>query len=305
MKFNPFFKPMCMRFEGEGDLDGGGGGNGDPVSVINADGTFIEGWYKSYPEEYHETLSRFKKFEDMPNSYMNLRSKFNKPADRVLVLPDDNSSDAERAEFHQRLGVPEEADQYEFELNPDIKNIDVDDARLKAFREIAKKHNIPKSKFQGIVNDYLALIDKDAGDFELIQANNEAKELEEDNKIADGYFGKSKDERIARADLLLRKYGNIEIKNDKGEVVANAVDKLIEKYPSMKHSPWLTMILDKIADDMSPQRLQGLTGVSAPTNDAIKNKIKDLRNKPEYSDISHPDHKKIQEEVMNLYKQLS
>ena len=220
-------------------------------------------------------------------------------------MPDDKSTDDERADFHRRLGVPDEVDHYDFELNPEIKNIDLDDAKLKAFKEIAKKRNIPKSEFAGIVNDYLALIDKEVGDFELIQANKEAEELEEDNKIVDSYFGKSKDERIARADLLLRKYGNIEIKNEKGEVVANAVDKLIEKYPSLKHSPWLTMILDKIAEDMSPARIQGLTGITTPTNASIKAKISELMNNPAYIEQGHPDHKRIHQEVTDLYKQMS
>ena len=280
---NPFFKPMCMVFEGE-DEGGGGGDNG--VVALNEEGNFTQDFYDSFDEDDRTTISRYKNPAELGKGHIELRRTFNKPAERILVLPDDKSSDDERAEFNRRLGVPEEADHYEFELNPDIKNIDIDDNRLKQVKELAKKHNIPNSEFNGFVNDYLALIDKDADDFELIQANNEAKELEEDNKIADDYFGKSKEERIVRADMLLRKYGDIEVKNEKGEVVANAVDKLIEKYPSLKHSPWLAMILDKIAEDMSPARLQGLTGISTPTNAAIKNIIAELRKNPAY--IFHP-----------------
>ena len=303
INLNPFFKPMCMRFQNDGDGDGGGGGGGTAV-MIDENGNFTEDFYNTFDENDRPTITRYKNPKELGKGHINLRRTIDKPVDRLLVLPDENSSDEEIAAFNQRIGVPEDPVGYEFELNPEIKNIDIDENKLNAFREIAKKYGIPKSKFAGLVNDYLALIDKEAGDFELIRANDKANEIDEDNKIADDYFGESKDERIARADMLLRKYGNIEIKNEKGEVVANAVEKLIEKYPSLKHSPWLTMIIDKIAEDMSEDRLKGITGVTAPTNAAIRNKIAKIRANPAYTDVSHPDNKRLNQEVLKLYTQL-
>ena len=303
-KLSLFFRSPCMKFEGEGDGDGDGDGGGGGVAVLDDSGNFTEDFYNSFDEDDRATVSRYKTPHDLGKSHMELRRTFDKPADRVLVMPDENSTDEERAAFNQRIGVPQDATGYEFELNPELQNIEVNDERMNAFRAIAKNHNVPMSEFSGLVNDYLALIDKEAGDFELIQQNNEAKALDEDNKVADEYFGKSKDERIARADMLLRKYGNIEIKNEKGEVTANAVEKLLERYPAMKHDPYLTMIIDKIAGDMSPARLKGITGVSTPTNAAIKVKVAELRNNPAYTDISHPDHKRINQEVTELYMKM-
>ena len=94
------------------------------------------------------------------------------------------------------------------------------------------------------------------------------------------------------------------IKNEKGEVVANAIDKLIEKHPTLKHDPYFAMIFDNIAEDMSPMRIQGITGVSTPTNASIQVKIKELRSNPAYLDQSNPDHKRINDEVTELYKQM-
>ncbi len=304
-KINPFFKPMGMKFEGEGDPEGGGGGGGNGTVLLDESGNFTQNFYNSFEKDDREAISQYKNPNELGKGHINLRRTFNKPADRVVVLPDDNSTDEERAEFHKRLGVPDEADHYEFKLNPDIKNIELDDNRLKAFKDIAKKHNIPKSKFEGIVNDYLAMIDKDAADFELIQANNETKALEEDNKIADSYFGKAKEERVALADAILRKY-NVEIKNDKGEVTASAVDMLIERYPRLSHDPYLVMIIDKIRESMSPERIRGLNSLTTtPTNATIRAKLEDMKKNPAYFDISHKDYKRLQEEAMKLHEQLA
>jgi hypothetical protein len=310
-KLSLFFKSPCMKFEGEGggdgDGDGGGGGGGgdNNVAVLDGDGNFTEDFYNSLPEDDQEMIRRYKNPRGIAKGHMELRRTFDKPADRVLVMPDENSDDAEWAAYRQKIGVPQDATGYEFELNPELENIEANDDRMNKFRAIAKKYDIPKDKFSGIVNEYLALINEEAGNFELIRQNNEVKALEKDNEIADEYFGQSKDERIARADMLLRKYGNIEMKNEKGEVVANAIDKLLEKYPSMKHSPWLAMIVDKIAEDMSPQRLKGIGGVSTPTNAALKVKIAELRKNEAYTDASHPDHQRINQEVTDLYKKMS
>ena len=308
LNYRPKFgsKSPCIKFGDDpgsdppADPPGGGGG----VAVLDKAGNFTEDFYNTFDESDRAAISRYKTPNSLGKGHLDLRRTFDKPADRVLVMLDENSTEEEITAFNQRLGVPQDATGYEFELNPELQNITVDDDKLNAFRAIAKESGIPKSKFNGLVNSYLALIDKEAGDFDLIQQNNEAKSLEEDNGIADKYFGQSKDERIARADMLLRKYGNIEIKNEKGEVVANAVEKLLERYPRMKHDPYLTMIIDGIAEDMSPERLKGLGGVTTLTNAAISVKVAEIRNNPAYTDVSHPDYKRLNAEVLELYKKM-
>ena len=85
---------------------------------------------------------------------------------------------------------------------------------------------------------------------------------------------------------------NVEVKNEKGEITIDAAQELVKKYPGIEHSPYLVMILDKIREDMSPARLQGLTGTSTPTNAAIKQKLNDLRKHEAYYDQGHPDYKR-------------
>ncbi len=271
--------------------------------LLDEGGNFTEEFYDTFDEDDRMAISQYKNPGELGKGHINLRRTFDKPADRVLVLPDENSTDEERSAFNQRIGVPEEAQGYEFELNSELENIEVSEDKLNAFRDIAKKYGIPKDKFNGLVNDYLGLISKEAGDFELIQQNNKDKAIEADNKIMDEYYGgQAKDDIIALANGMLTKY-NTEIKNEKGEVVANSSEKLAEKFPEIVHSPWFVMLLDNIRNDMAPARLQGLTGKVAPTNAALDVKIGELRNHPAYRDIGHPDHERINAEVTKLYEQ--
>jgi hypothetical protein len=62
------------------------------------------------------------------------------------------------------------------------------------------------------------------------------------------------------------------------------------------------MFLDRIAGDMSEDRIRGLTQPSEPTMGEVQNKIAELRQHPAYLDESHPEHRKIVNQMSDLYK---
>lgn len=279
-----FFGSPCMKFEGEGD--GGGGGGGGAVSVVDADGNFAENWAESYGEENSPTLSRFKTFPDFVKSHMDLRRKFNKDPDKLVEMPDAESSDEVRAEFHKRRGVPEKAEDYKYERNPELsENIVVVDEKVAAFSQIAKKHNLTPAQYNGVVNDYLALIDKDIAAFDLAQQEENHKANAEADKALTKKFGKAKAERIARANAIMRHYGGVE-----------AVAAL-----KLENNPKMVEFIDNIAEDMSEDRIKGITKTTVPTNESINAKMAELRKHPAYFDSQHPEHK----EIMKQRNQLS
>lgn len=301
---NPLFKPMTMCFQNEEGGEGGGG-VAAPPAMLDESGNFTEDFYNTFDEDDRTTISRYKNPSELGKGHINLRRMSDKPPDRLAVVPNEDSPDEEIAAFNQKWGVPEQPQGYEYKPDAEIaEKTGFNEDVMQGYFEKAKELQLNRKQLKGMADYHLSVLSKQGDEFALVQAANEQKELEADNKIADDYFGKSKNERIARADMLLQKYGNVEIKNEKGEVVANAIDKLIEKHPSLKHDPYFAMIFDKIAEDMSPMRIQGITGVSTPTNAAIQVKIKELRSNPAYLDQSHPDHKRLNNEVTELYKQM-
>ena len=213
------------------------------TSIVNVDGSFIDNWSDKYPETDRATLSRFKKFDDLVTSHMSMRKKFGKNPDSLVEIPNETSTDEVKAAFHKARGVPDTAEEYKYERNTELsENIKVDDDKIAAFSQIAKSHNLTPIQFNGVVNDYLAIIDKDITAFDLVQDDKDKTALETAEKELKKDFGNAYDEKIARANSILRKY--------KGqEMVAEL---------NLENNPAMTRFLDNIAEDMSEDRIKDL-----------------------------------------------
>lgn len=57
----------------------------------------------------------FKSYDDVVTSYINLEKYQGVPADKILKLPDENNADEVNA-FYNKLGRPEKAEDYKFEI---------------------------------------------------------------------------------------------------------------------------------------------------------------------------------------------
>lgn len=57
----------------------------------------------------------FKSYDDVVTSYINLEKYQGVPADKILKLPDENNTDEVNA-FYNKLGRPEKAEDYKFEI---------------------------------------------------------------------------------------------------------------------------------------------------------------------------------------------
>lgn len=279
---NPFFRGLSMRFEG--DDGGGGGGDNDAVSVIDAEGNFTENWSDSYDEADRPTLSRFKKFPELVKSHMDLRRKFNKNPDTLVELPGDDSSDEVRAEFHRRRGVPDNAKDYEYVQPEGVESTFGDDDEKTFYFQLAKSAKLTPVQLKIMADGHLANLDKVTAANDLIaeEANHTANT--EADKALTKKFGKAKDERVARANAIMRHYGGVE---------AVAAMKL-------ENNSLMVELFDNIAEDMSEDRIKGITRTSIPTNDTINAKMNELRNQDGYYDSSHPDHKKLMEQRNQL-----
>lgn len=275
------------------------------TGVVNADGSFVEGWENNYAEADRPTLSRFKKFDDFVTSHMSLRRMSDKDPDTLIELPGEDSSDEVKAAFHKARGVPEKAEDYKYERGKDLsENIDIDDAKVAAFTQIAKKHNFTQEQFNGAVNEYLALVDKDITNFDVTQGERDEQEREKGVAVLKSVLGNALEERTLRAEAVMRKYGDKTVKDVKGNEI-NILEQLYEELPGVKNSPWLRLLLDNIAEDMNEDRIKGLTSVKTKTPTEIIGKIAELRAHPGYMDEKHPQHQQIQDQITELYKKKS
>lgn len=264
-----------------------------PEGFVNPDGGLVEGWQGRLSDESLRTeasLEGYKDINGICKSLVSTKKMMGRDPDTLVTIPNESSTDEERAEFHRRRGVPDTVEGYKYVRGKDLpETIETSDEKIAAFAQIAKKWNLTDEVFNGVANDYLALIGKDIAAFDLIEQDRGDKEFKEAETALKKKFGGAYDEKVARANLLLKKYLGQEMVAELG----------LENHPAM------TEFLDRIAEDMSEDRIKGLTKVSTPTPDAVKDKIIELRKHPAFMDESHPQHKDIVDEISELYKKKS
>lgn len=264
--------------------------NSPAEGFVSTDGSLVDGWQGRLSDETlrdDSSLARFNNFNDLAKSFVSTKKMMGRDPDSLVEMPGEDATDEVRAEFHRRRGVPESAEGYKYERGKELsENIDIDDAKVQAFAQIARKHNLTPSQFNGVCNDYLSLVDKDIAAFDMVEAEKKQKEFETADKALKKEWGNAYEERAARANLILMKYRGQDFVAKSG----------------LENSAELTEFLDRIADDMSEDRIKGLTSVSVPTPDQMDSKIAELRAHPAYLDRSHPQHKDLVAQVTELYK---
>ncbi|HWL54283.1 MAG TPA: hypothetical protein VNQ90_17720 [Chthoniobacteraceae bacterium] len=147
---------------GTTDQNAGAGAAGaaatPPAGLLNADGTFSDGWLDRLPESLAEarpSLEKFRSFEDLAKSYTSLQTVMGKKADAVF-LPNEKSTPEEVAAFRKAAGVPEAPDGYQLKPEQLPEGLTWDDELGKGFAEIAHKHNIPAVAMKELAARYVA-----------------------------------------------------------------------------------------------------------------------------------------------------
>lgn len=287
-----FFNEPCMKFEGDpgGDPDpAGGGGGGDPdpapVALVDHEGKFTEKWLEHFDEGDRPTLERFKEtgLKSLGKAHVELQRQFRSPDDYVK-MPKEDSSDEEKAAFHKRRGVPNEAKDYpKYEIPAELANVNINDEEMAYYNDLAKKANLTPAQLKIMADGHYANLNKVFADADAAAQEVNHQAFDKADMELNKRFGRAKEQKILQANAFMRYYGG-----EEAVVLFKA-----------ENNPHFTMFIDSVAKDMAPARLAGImgsAGVAVPTNDAINAKMTELRNQPGYYDRSHPDHKKLMEQ---------
>ena len=276
--FLPFY---CLDGDGnEGGGDGGGGGGGE-VSVLNAEGNFTDEFYGSHGEENREYLSRYKKPTDLSKANVELRKKFSKNPDSMVEIPGDASSDEVKAAWSKANGVPETVDEYKYNYSDDFaaKLGPLDDTKMAAIKEFAHKElGLSPAKYQKLMDFYHTKTSAEIDVSEVALSEMTNQRFEAGTAILEGQWLDGKEERTKAALAHLQKYGEIEIKGKDNEMI-NPLEKLFEEAPQLKQSPWLTMIMDNMAQKMGEAGRKGGSDTGTLSVDGINSQITDIRAK--------------------------
>ncbi len=313
MKLNDYFNrgflpTYCEDGGGGGEPAGGGGGD---VSVLDSGGSFTDNFYGSHGEENREYLSRYKAPSDLAKANVELRKKFSKNPDTMVEIPSDTSGDDVKAAWGKANGVPETVDGYGYDYSDDFatKLGPVNDEKVVAAKEFAHKElGLSPAKFQKLLDFYHTnvALDNDAFNTELQESTDQR--FEAGTAILESNWLEAKDEKTAAALAHLQKYGEIEVKGADGEMV-NPLEKFFEENPNAKQSPWLTIMMDTMAQKMGEAGRHGggdtgalsLEGVNSQI-DAINDRQSAIRGESPVNFKGNQEFKRNEEKLKALYQ---
>lgn len=263
-------------------------GQSEPQGIVNQDGTFVEGWTGKLGDEFKDNpnLTKYKKIQDLSKSHINAQKMVGKDPDRLVELPSDQASDEAKAEFYKKLGVPDDPNGYEFELSKELEGVEVDEEAIGKVKQVAQKYGVPADKFNGLLNEMLGV----QAEVSQAQVEQMQKDFEADYEKAETElrkeWGDDYDRRVNRANRVLHQFGGQEAVEKSG--LANNLD--------------MVRFLDKIADSMSEDKLEGADVAPKATPAQIESQIDELMARPAYMDGKHPQHQDVTNKVSELFK---
>lgn len=108
----------------------------------------------------------------------------------VMLKPDFDLPE-QATQFYESIGKPTIKDDYTYAPPDDIGTDKLDAGRISQFQEIAFKHNLTKTQFQGVINDIVTT--------DLVAADVVALEKKEDQEALKGDWGQAFDQNMAVA----------------------------------------------------------------------------------------------------------
>jgi len=269
------------------------------LQLVDSDGTFSEDWVEQLGDDYKEhapTLSRFKNVRDLSKSYAEARKKLGQDPESLVQIPRDDSPDEVKAAFHKAAGKPEKEDGYEYKLPDDLSaKVKVDDEKMTGFRKLSHELNLNQKQHEGLLNFYFKDIADSQDKFEMLMAEQEKEDAEKGKAELLKLYGNGTDERVLRANAVLRKFGG---------------DEAVASF-NAQNNPLMVKFLDNIAEAMSEDTLKGVAAATFPSASDIKSQVAKIREEMTKIEKENPGtyrgnprYKDLIEQKHELYKKM-
>lgn len=169
-------------------------------------GRHSDGWRAQLPDDLKEndSLTRFEKIGDLGREYIALKGKL----DNSIQLLTEDATDEERAEFFNRLGRPETADDYSIERPELLEDLPYNEALEREFREEAHRLGLSDEQARGLFEWYHNNMASAHGEFSAIRERNHRDAVETMKR----YWGSKFDENIEVSKRAVNEYGGDELK---------------------------------------------------------------------------------------------
>ena len=245
-------------------------------------------WKDSISEEYRKdpNIEKFTEADALAKSYINAVKMIGQDK---IVIPTKNSTQETWDEAYTKLGRPESADKYNFNIKSDV--INMDESAIKSFAEQSHKLGLNNKQAAGILDFYKNNMEGSAQqakiDTQTAQANSE-QELRQE-------WGRDFDGKVKQAGALAKANINPEI-----------LDMTLSNGIRLGDHPEIIKGFAKIANMMSEDKIVATESENVNTVADIESEISAITNDTDgpYWNKQHPDHDKVVQQVYTLREML-
>ena len=124
----------------------------EPISFLESNGTFKEGWIDALVPEDFRALGVFKKFTDLPGALKQLGNldKMVGKQGKGIIPPSDDATPTERELFYNALGRPPKPEGYKIEVPKELAEF-YDDGVIKEGRETYHAIGLTQKQVDGLM----------------------------------------------------------------------------------------------------------------------------------------------------------
>jgi hypothetical protein len=256
----------------------------EQISSTTEQPTVAKSWKEAISEEFRNdpNISKFTEIDALAKSYINATRMIGQ--DKVAV-PNENSTDDQWSEVYNKLGRPESADKYKFEVKSDV--VSLDEGAIKQFAENAHQLGLNNRQAQGILEFYKNSMEGSAQqskvDTETAQAQAEQQLRQE--------WGKTFEENVKKAGSVAKANLGVEI-----------LDLQLKDGMRLGDHPDIIRGFAKIADMMSEDKIVATESENVDQGRDLEQEISRIMNDRTgpYWNKGHPEHDKIVQQVYTL-----
>lgn len=236
--------------------------NTTPAAILNEDGSFGEGFAKLVGDEYagHAEIKNAGNLQTFVKNHFNLVKKLGEKTEGMVKIPGEKATEDEVKAYRTAIGVPDNADGYQFEKPQLPEGMSFDEGLEKGFKAMALELNLNAKQAAGLYkmyNDYQmglhqSVMDADTQNTTTAQEalkkewggkyqDNVNLSLKAMNTFADPEFKKYLDEtRLGNHPAMIKMMHNIASKISEDNFISGDHENkggdgdLTEIYPSMK-----------------------------------------------------------------------
>ena len=245
-------------------------------------------WKDSISEEYRKdpNIEKFTEADALAKSYINAVKMIGQDK---IAIPTKNSTQETWDEAYTKLGRPESADKYNFNIKSDV--INMDESAIKSFAEQSHKLGLNNKQAAGILDFYKNNMEGSAQqakiDTQTAQSQSE-QELRQE-------WGRDFEGKVKQAGALAKANINPEV-----------LDMTLSNGIRLGDHPEIIKGFAKIANMMSEDKIVATESENVNTVADIETEISTITNDTDgpYWNKQHPDHDKVVQQVYTLREML-